>query len=51
MNLDLPFDAPAPAELDAQLARIDREVDALFLDDVQATLAAPRAEAPAEAAA
>ena len=51
MNLDLPFEAPAPAELDAQLARIDRELDALFLDEVQAALAALRAEPPAEAAA
>lgn len=51
MNLDLPFEAPAPGELDAQLARIDPELDTLFLDEVQATLAALHADPPAEAAA
>jgi hypothetical protein len=53
VNLDLPFEAPESAELDAHLDRIDRELDALFLADVQVALAtaALRAEPAAEAAA
>ena len=38
MNHLLPFDELAPCELDEYLARIDRELDALFLDDVAETL-------------
>lgn len=53
MNLELPFDPIAPSELDELLAAIDRELDALFLDDVQQTVEALRSErdAGAEAAA
>ena len=46
MNLELPFYELPDAELDAFLARIDGELDALFLDDVQGTLEAIR-EVPA----
>jgi hypothetical protein len=49
VNLDLPFDQLPPSELDDYLARIDRELDALFLDDVQVTVEQLRAEAPAAA--
>ncbi len=34
MNLELPFPDPPTPELDEYLARIDRELDALFLDEV-----------------
>lgn len=51
MNLDLPFDQLPPSELDEYLAQIDRELDALFLDDVAETLKVLRAEPPAEEAA
>ncbi len=51
MNLDLPFDQLPPSELDDYLARIDRELDALFLDEVESTLALLRAERPAADAA
>jgi hypothetical protein len=49
VNLLLPFDELAPCVLDEYLARIDRELDALFLDDVQVTVEQLRAEAPAAA--
>ena len=51
MNLELPFDELPPSELDAYLARIDRELDALFMDEVETTLDVLRAERPAEDAA
>jgi hypothetical protein len=38
VNLELPFEQAEPDELDAFLARIDQELDALFLDEVSATL-------------
>lgn len=38
MNLELPFDEVGPSELDEYLARIDRELDALFLDAVSGAL-------------
>ena len=52
MNLELPFDELPDADLDALLERIDRELDALFLDDVQETIEAIRATpaSPADAA-
>ena len=50
MNLVLPFDELAPSELDAYLARIDRELDALFLDEVDAIVEQLRADRPAAAA-
>jgi hypothetical protein len=42
-DLALPFDVPA-SELDAYLAEIDRELDALFLFDVEGTVERLRAE-------
>jgi hypothetical protein len=51
MNLVLPFDELAPSELDAFLAEIDRELDALFLDEVDGTLEVLRGERGADAAA
>lgn len=41
MNLTLPFDE---VELDEYLARIDQELDALFLDDVAEAMAHRAAE-------
>ena len=38
MNLALPFPDPAPDELDALFAKIDVELDALFLEAVSAKL-------------
>ncbi len=49
MNLLLPFDEVAPCVLDEYLARIDRELDALFLDDVQANLEQLRGDGVTEA--
>jgi hypothetical protein len=51
-ELTLPFEV-APSELDAYLAEIDRELDALFLCEVEGTVERLRAEraapdAPAE---
>ncbi len=47
MNLELPFDEVGPSELDEYLARIDRELDALFLDAVAGALERRRClEAP-----
>jgi hypothetical protein len=40
VNLELPFYELPDAELDAYLARIDEQLDALFLDDVQGALEA-----------
>ena len=51
MNLELPFAEMPPSELDALLADIDRELDALFLDEVDAHLEAQGAERTPEAAA
>ncbi len=48
MNLELPFYELPDAELDAYLAKIDQELDALFLDDVKDTLEAIRATLPAD---
>lgn len=38
MNLDLPFADPDPSELDEYLAAIDRELDTLFLDEVDGVM-------------
>jgi hypothetical protein len=38
VNLDLPFPEPDDAALDASLAAIDEELDALFLDEVDGAL-------------
>jgi hypothetical protein len=43
----LPFPDLAPSELDAFLAEIDREVDALFLAEVDGTVERLRAGRPA----
>lgn len=51
MNLELPFDVPAAPELDEYLARIDRELDALFLEAVAEALERIAAESPPAAAA
>jgi hypothetical protein len=48
VNLELPFYELPDAELDAYLARIDQELDALFLDQVQDNLEAIRATLPAD---
>ncbi len=48
MNLELPFYELPDAELDAYLARIDQELDALFLEDVKDTLETIRATLPAD---
>jgi hypothetical protein len=42
-ELTLPFEV-APSELDAYLAEIDRELDALFLCEVEGTVERLRAE-------
>ncbi len=47
MNLALPFYELPDAELDAFLEGIDRELDALFLDEVHASLTAQREAAGA----
>jgi hypothetical protein len=51
VNLELPFVELAPSELDAYLAEIDRELDALFLEEVDGALellcGEPRSEAAA----
>ena len=44
MNFDLPFDELDPSALDEALAKIDRALDALFLDDVAETVERLRAE-------
>ena len=49
VNLLLPFDEVAPCVLDEYLAHIDRELDALFLDDVQANLEQLRGDGVTEA--
>jgi len=46
VNLELPLPEPSSPELDEYLARIDRELDALFLDDVTETLERLWAEGP-----
>jgi hypothetical protein len=46
VNLELPFDDAGSPELDEYLARIDRELDALFLDAVAGTLERRAADAP-----
>lgn len=54
MNLDLPFPDTDDEALDAYLAGIDRELDALFLDEVDGVLrrlSAERDVAPDNAAA
>jgi hypothetical protein len=50
VNLELPFHEVTDAELDTYLDRIDRELDALFLDEVQGRLEALRAEPVPDAA-
>ena len=44
MNLELPFEEVPASELDEYLARIDRELDALFLDEALQSLERARAE-------
>lgn len=44
MNLELPFDDRGPSELDEHLARIDRQLDALFFEELEGTLERLRAE-------
>lgn len=44
MSLDLPYDELEPAVLDACLAEIDRELDALFMDAVGGELERLRLE-------
>ncbi len=44
MNLDLPFPDADDDALDQYLARIDEELDALFLDEVDGVLRRIRAE-------
>jgi hypothetical protein len=44
VNLELPFSDVCDTELDAYLARIDEQLDALFLDEVKGTLEALLAE-------
>jgi hypothetical protein len=51
VNLELPFYELPDAELDAFLERIDRELDALFLDDVQGSIEAIRADPAPDVAA
>jgi hypothetical protein len=51
VNLELPFYELPDAELDAYLDRIDRELDALFMDEVQGTLEGLRAEPAMDVAA
>jgi hypothetical protein len=51
VNLELPFDEPKPSELDEQLARIDLELDALFLGEVEQSLDQLRAARSADVAA
>ena len=51
MNLELPFDEPKSSELDEYLARIDQELDALFMEEVEGTLDLLRADRPAADAA
>jgi hypothetical protein len=46
VNLELPFDDLGSDELDEYLARIDRELDALFLDAVAGTLERLGVDAP-----
>ncbi len=48
MNLELPLYELPDAELDAYLAKIDAELDALFLADVEDTLEAIRATLPSD---
>ena len=51
MNLELPFDDVQSSELDPYLARIDQELDTLFLEEVEGTLELLRAKDPAADAA
>lgn len=44
MNLDLPFMEPERSALDEYLAAVDRELDSLFLDEVNGVLLQLRAE-------
>jgi hypothetical protein len=46
VNLELPFDDLPHPELDEYLARIDQELDTLFLDAVAGELERLRADAP-----
>jgi hypothetical protein len=51
VNLELPFDEAPDPELDEYLARIDRELDALFLEAVAGALERVPVEPDASAAA
>jgi hypothetical protein len=44
VNLDLPFEEKDPAALDECVAKIDRELDALFLDAIEGEMERLRAE-------
>ena len=44
MNLELPLPEPDASQLDEGLARIDRNLDPLFLAEVEGTLARLRGE-------
>ncbi len=44
MNLELPFEEIPPEELDQELAKIDRELDALFLEYLDWTAEQLKAE-------
>lgn len=44
MNLDLPFVEPERSPLDEYLAAMDRELDALFLEEVNGVLTQVRTE-------
>jgi hypothetical protein len=51
VNLELPLRELDPSKLDEGLARMDRDLERLFLDEVEGTLARLRAERrPAETA-
>ena len=47
----MPFNDLQPSELDPYLARIDQELDTLFLEEVEGTLERLRTEHPAADAA
>jgi hypothetical protein len=47
VNLELPFDVSPELDLDTFIAKMDQELEALFLDEVAASLQRPAAEPPA----
>jgi len=48
VNLELPLAEPEPSPLDEYLAAIDRELDALFLDEVDGVMRRIRFERDAK---